>query len=139
MVAADLDALERRLAYAELLDREVAAASLAAAGGDGARVLARVAGDERAPSHVRVTALRHLPVAEASPETLRRLLEAPLPVIRVLALEKIEQARATTLTALVEALTRDPSSFWDLDEEIAVAEVAARVLRALESGPGDKG
>ena len=133
MVTGDLDALDAGLRSQGLVDREVAAAKLAAAGRDGARVLAKVATDVGAPPAVRVTALRHLPADNGAANALRTLLHDALPVLRVVALGKVEQSHAATLAPLVEPLTRDPATFWDLDEEIAVADVAARVLASLSS------
>jgi hypothetical protein len=71
-------------------------------------VLARIAADDAAPTEVRVPALRHLPANAASADLLSKLLDSAAPVLRVLALEKIEQAHVTTLAAAVERLTRDP-------------------------------
>ncbi|WP_437946522.1 hypothetical protein WME98_37485 [Sorangium sp. So ce296] len=133
MVTDDLGALEAGLRSEGFLDREVAATKLVAAGRDGARVLVQVATDRGAPQAVRVTALRHLPADEGATDALRTLLGDGLPVLRVVALDKVEQARAAVLAPLVEALTRDPATFCDLDEEISVADVAARVLASLSS------
>jgi hypothetical protein len=135
MVTNELDGLEAGLRAVGLFEREVAATKLAAAGREGGRVLAAVATDRGAATAVRVTALRHLPADDEAVDALRELLGDALPVIRVVALDKVEAARALALAPLVEALTRDPATMWDLDEEIAVARVAARVLASLSPRP----
>jgi hypothetical protein len=134
MVSTELNELEVGLRSEGFLDREVAAQKLMAAGRDGVRVLATVATDQRATTAARVTALRHLPAGEQSIEALRALLNDALPVLRVVALRKVEETGVTIVMPLVEALTRDRASFWDLDEEVIVADVAARVLGSLSSG-----
>jgi hypothetical protein len=133
MVTGVRGGLEARLRSERLVVREVAAERLAATGRLDARVLARVATDVGAPTAVRVTALRHLPADDGAADALRMLLDDALPVIRVVALGKVEQSHAVALAPLVEPLTRDPGTFWDLDVEIAVADVAARVLASLSS------
>lgn len=135
MVVADLAAQELRLKSAAFVERELAAVELAGMGGDGAAVLRRVATDKSLPAEVRVTALRHLPADEDAIEALRTLLADPSPVIRVLALESARRARATVLLPAIEALIPDRAAFWDLDEQLVVGEVAARVRDALAS-PG---
>jgi hypothetical protein len=129
----ELTGLEAGLRSEGLLERDVAAAKLIGAGREGARVLATVAADRSAAPAVRVTALRHLPADDEAVDVLRSLLGDALPVLRSIALGKVEEAHAISLAPLVEALTRDPARFWDLDEEIAVAHVAARVLASLSS------
>lgn len=133
MVTGELAGLEAGLRSPGLLIREVAAARLAAGGRVEARVLAKVATDVGAPPAVRITALRYLPADDGAANALRTLLDDALPVLRVLALGKVEQSHAAAFAPLVEPLTREPATFWDLDEEIAVAEVAARVLASLAS------
>jgi hypothetical protein len=81
----------------------------------------------------RLTALRHLPANEEAVPVLRRLLNDPLPSLRNVALHKAEDARARTLIALIRKLAADPATYWDLDEEIAVATVARQVLDSLSS------
>jgi hypothetical protein len=139
VVAIDAEALEKSLRSEALVDRELAAKKLAEAGEQGARALIRVATDQAAPSAVRVTAARYLPVAEDIEGALASLLSDPLPVLRFLSLQKAEQVHATRLAPLVEALTRDPATFWDLDTEIAVREIATRVLASLTAAPPEKG
>jgi len=131
MVARDLSTLAQALGSAAFLERELAATELLAHGRDGQRVLRDVARDMNSPTEVRVTALRHAPADAELVAALHTLLGDPQPVIRVLALEKAGRARATTLRPLLEKLAHDRTSFWDLDEEIVVAEVAARVLADL--------
>ena len=98
--------------------------------------MATAALDQSLPGQVRVTALRHLPADAMVPDMLRALLSDALPVIRILALEKTEQAQARELMPLVEKLTHDPAVLWDLDDEIFVAKVATRVLAALSAYTG---
>lgn len=131
MVKPAMSALEAALRSESLLDREAAAMQLAAAGIEGARVLIRLALDRGAITAARVTALRHLQPDKMDIAALRALLGDAVPVLRLLALEKVEQAHVTLLSPQVEILTRDPATVWDLDEEIAVARVAARVLVSL--------
>src|SRR4051812_39848376 len=131
MTGTTLPSLEAALRSTVFLDREIAGRTLADSGSGGARVLASVVADVAAAPEARVTALRHLPAGEEIDHALRVALNDALPVIRVLALKKVTEAHATGLRTLVEPLTRDPASFWDLDEEISVAAVAAHTLASL--------
>jgi hypothetical protein len=128
----DLHGLEKRMWSDTFLVREDAAMKLAEEGERGARVLAKIATDQGVPAAVRVTAIRHLKAFDGIEHALASLLTDALPVLRVWALEKTQQTHSTGLRSTVKELTRDPARFWDLDEEISVAEVATRVLEALE-------
>jgi len=123
--------LEAGLRSESLLERESAASKTVAAGIEGIRVLTRIASDPLASIGARVTALRHLPPEQVDVSALRALLGDAIPVLRLLALEKVQQAHLIHLAPQVEILTRDPAVVWDLDEEISVAGVAARVLASL--------
>jgi hypothetical protein len=131
MVKNEPGALEASLRSASLLERETAALQVAATGVEGVRVLTRIASDPKACTDARVTALRHLPSGEMDLSALRALLGDATPVVRLLALGKVQEARVTLLAPQVVTLTSDPAIVWDLDEEIAVARVAARVLASL--------
>jgi hypothetical protein len=128
----ELDALERALKTGDGRERIIAAYQLARAGADGARVLATAALDGGADLGVRVYSIHHLPADAPDLErTLAALLDDARPEVRVSALEKTADARASALTARVEALTRDREGFDGFEDYVVVGEVAARVLASL--------
>lgn len=124
-----MNELERQLRSGTPSESEAAAHQLAERGD--AQVLAAVATDATAEGSARVTALRYLPPTIEFEKTLAALLADPYAVLRVIALEKVAEAHVASLLPLVEQLTHDPARFWDLDEEISVAETASRTLAAL--------
>jgi hypothetical protein len=137
--------LERDLRDGDFCVSDIAAQQLAAAGTPGCRVLVSVALDDAAATAARIAAVRNLPAAPHA-AAFAHLLTDRLPVLRLWALNKVDEAKLVELRDVVASLCDDSAIVRDLCEDICIGDLARRVLgnlrgedRADRDGGGPQG
>jgi hypothetical protein len=122
------DELAQLVRHGTGMDQHGAALQLATRGGHD--LLGIIAADIAAPTVARVTALRYADAGKVS-SVVGTLLSDSVPVIRLIALEKIKEGSLREHMPRVEKLIDDPAQIVDLEDTFVVGVVAREVLATL--------